>query len=275
MKIPIVILGFICLVLTGIESTGVASEVAKDSGFFHAFVASFLLILGSEVGDKTFFIAAILSMKHPQLVVFLGAIGALVVMTALSAGLGVLLPTLLSKEITHIACICLFAFFGIRLLYDVYTSDREAGENEELKEVELELSHSSGGDVEGQARARSNGEVSPVNFDEPKISSISFIASVTKWWQANDSRRVFVQAFGMTFLAEWGDRSQIATIALASAKDAAGVTLGGIVGHCLCTGLAVIGGKLLASKISERHVNLAGGCLFIIFALASVVMGPD
>ena len=267
MKISLVVVGFLGLILSGFETAVSPTQLQADSGFFHAFAASFLLILGSEIGDKTFFIAAILSMKHPQLVVFAGAICALIVMTALSAGMGVLLPTLLSKEITHIACICLFAFFGIRLLYDVFASDAEAGENEELKEVELELSGGST-DIEGRS-----GEISPLH--EPQISSSSYIATVVKWWQANESRRVFVQAFGMTFLAEWGDRSQIATIALASAKDATGVTIGGIFGHCLCTGLAVIGGKLLASKISERHVNLAGGCLFIIFALASVVMGPD
>ena len=33
----------------------------------------------------------------------------------------------------------------------------------------------------------------------------------------------------MTFLAEWGDRSQIATIALAAAKDPYGVVAGGVV----------------------------------------------
>jgi putative Ca2+/H+ antiporter (TMEM165/GDT1 family) len=67
-----------------------------------------------------------------------------------------------------------------------------------------------------------------------------------------------------------GDRSQIATIALAAAKDPIGVTLGGILGHCICTGIAVIGGRLLASRISEKMVSYVGGAVFLLFAIHSV-----
>lgn len=55
-----------------------------DLGFIHGFLASLSVILVSEVGDKTFFIAAIMAMRHPRLVVFAGAIGALGLMTVLS-----------------------------------------------------------------------------------------------------------------------------------------------------------------------------------------------
>jgi len=79
----------------------------------------------------------------------------------------------------------------------------------------------------------------------------------------------------MTFLAEWGDRSQIATIALAAQKDAFGVTLGGIIGHALCTGVAVLGGKLLATRISERTISLMGGALFLVFGVHSLFVGDE
>merc|ERR1712167_186179 len=83
----------------------------------------------------------------------------------------------------------------------------------------------------------------------------------------------FFSAFSLTFLAEWGDRSQIATIALAATQNPIGVVLGGILGHACCTGMAVVGGRLLASRISERAVIFAGGICFLIFAALSLYEG--
>ena len=60
----------------------------------------------------------------------------------------------------------------------------------------------------------------------------------------------------MTFLAEWGDRSQLATIILAAREDVTGVTLGAVLGHALCTGLAVLGGRMIAQKISVKTGKL-------------------
>ena len=59
-------------------------DTRMDLGFLHAFVASLSMVIVSELGDKTFFIAAIMAMRHSRLTVFLGAIGALALMTVLS-----------------------------------------------------------------------------------------------------------------------------------------------------------------------------------------------
>lgn len=40
---------------------------ASNLGFIHAFIASFSVIIVSEIGDKTFFIAAIMSMVSNRL----------------------------------------------------------------------------------------------------------------------------------------------------------------------------------------------------------------
>jgi putative Ca2+/H+ antiporter (TMEM165/GDT1 family) len=125
-----------------------------------------------------------------------------------------------------------------------------SGASDELEEVEEEMNKKDGpADLEGgDARVKA---------------------------AAAENLRVFTQTFTMTFLAEWGDRSQIATIALAASKEPTGVVLGGLLGHALCTGLAVLGGKLLASSISERTVSLVGGSLFLVFAVHSFLVGPD
>eukprot|EP00967_Tisochrysis_lutea_P107951 scaffold166932_cov36-Tisochrysis_lutea.AAC.1 len=205
-------------------------------------------ILCECAGDKTFFIAAIMAMRYSRVTTWLGAVGALVVMTILSTLLGHMAPLLLPKTYTHYAAAVLFLIFGVRMLRDA--KDATSGASDELQEVELELTKKQ--DVE-------SGEDSPTA--ESAHEDLS-------------PRGILLQAFTLTFLAEWGDRSQIATIALAAAEEPVGVTLGAIIGHSLCTGMAVVGGKLLASRISERMVLAIGGALFVLFALVAVIQGP-
>ncbi|GLE01639.1 hypothetical protein PINS_up010473 [Pythium insidiosum] len=219
--------------------------------FWSGFVSGILTIWATEIGDKTFFIAAILSMKKDRVVVFAGAIGALIVMTVLSVVMGVVATKFLPPSLTHYIGAILFVVFGARMLYDA--RDMSAtGPSEELAEVEDELL---GKKTEEEATQVENGNAKPSNAPEAMI-------------------QVFTQAFFMTFLAEWGDRSQIATVTLSATKDALGVTLGAVLGHSMCTGIAVVGGKFLASRISERTVALVGGVLFLLFALHSFVVGP-
>ena len=79
----------------------------------------------------------------------------------------------------------------------------------------------------------------------------------------------------MTFIAEWGDRSQLATIVLAGLNDVWGVILGGCLGHAICTGGAVLVGTLIAKFISARKVTFIGALVFIGFAIASIFTNPN
>uniref|UniRef100_A0A182SY58 GDT1 family protein n=1 Tax=Anopheles maculatus TaxID=74869 RepID=A0A182SY58_9DIPT len=78
--------------------------------------------------------------------------------------------------------------------------------------------------------------------------------------------RIFMQAFTMTFVAEWGDRSQLTTVILSARENVYGVIAGGIIGHSICTGLAVIGGRMIAQRISVRtgkHFNVSNYLAYI------------
>ena len=262
-------------------------SATEPATFMKSFTQSILMIITSELGDKTFIIAAMLAMKHNYMVVFAGAAGALFLMTVLSAAMGSLISRWLPACMVHYACIGLFLIFGAKLLWEAVD---DAGENEEIKEVELELKQVeetvNGGAVKygndsspSDIEKTGSGPASPVPVvlkpAEPEISLsqklLGFVYSLCK----TQNGRVASEAFILTFLGEWGDRSQMATVSMAAAGNAFGVTVGGLIGHLLCTALAVVGGKMLATRISMRHVNIAGGLLFLAFAVHGLIVGPE
>lgn len=220
-----------------------ALAVAPDKLFRVAAVRSFFVILCLEIGDRTFFIAALMAGKHPPVTVFVGAFGALLVMTVLSAALGVAAPLLLPRALTHWAGAALFLFFGVQMLHKAARAPvAEAGD--ELEEVEGELREAAS--KEGR----------------PRHGLARFLSPV------------LAQTFVMTFLAEWGDRSQIATITMGADYNPLGICVGGSAGHACATALAVLGGRLVASRINERAMTALGGATFLLFGFLACIEDP-
>jgi putative Ca2+/H+ antiporter (TMEM165/GDT1 family) len=229
--------------------------------------------------------------------VFAAAMASAVLMTVLSVAMGAALPAMLDTQITHYMVTALFFFFGAKLLWDAWGMEGGGDLEDELEEVEEELKtkelEESVGLTAGGAAANSTIELANVGGSAPtglmsgsgssspaaaaaklSLTARQFGMTCTKFFRRFFSK-VFLTCFSMTFLAEWGDRSQIATIALAAQKDALGVTAGGIIGHALCTGVAVLGGRLLATRVSERTISIIGGVLFLGFGLHSVYFGAE
>lgn len=269
----------------GADQAAASALKEEDLGlsFWPAFVNSLSMILATEIGDKTFFIAAVMSMRNDRAAVFAGAILALICMTILSSLMGLVLPALIPRQYTHIFGGILFLYFGVKLIVDA-RSIPEGKCSDELEEVEEELNlanhkkedeenttttnnkhhhhHSNQQLEEGSFHhSNSNGNLAPPAAAAPPTSSSSM-----------SREQVFVQALTLTFLAEWGDRSQIATIALAAAKDPYGVNAGAILGHSLCTGGAVLGGRLMAARIEERTVTGLSGVIFLCFGVHALFL---
>lgn len=239
--------------------------------FVHAFVASFSVIIVSEIGDKTFFVAAIMAMRNPRLTVFLAAISALIVMTLLSVFLG-MATTIIPRTFTHYVSILLFLVFGLKMLREGWIMTPEES-TEELQEVEMTLAKRESIDVEYNLTGSSNTE-DPETGVVRSVPTVPLMTKVKRKLMAFFSL-VFLETFAMTFVAEWGDRSQIATIILAAREDPVGIAVGAIIGHSLCSALAVIGGRFVAQLISVRTVTLIGGVVFLLFAATAAVMGQD
>ena len=245
----------------------------------HSFMLSLTMIIFSEIGDKTFLVAALMAMKHDRLVVFTAAFSALITMTVLSAILGHAVPTLIPKRVTNFLAAALFLVFGARLLREGLAMSPDEGVSAEMQEVEMEMA-----EKENLARkqGRRRSSVSPYTLEmglgnRTSRSKSRFPTPPRSPSSSPEGRSpsprpggltglllglnnllslllspAWVQTFVMTFLGEWGDRSQIATIAMAAGQDYWWVTLGAVLGHACCTGVAVIGGRALAGKVSLK-----------------------
>ncbi|XP_054710249.1 transmembrane protein 165-like isoform X2 [Uloborus diversus] len=218
-----------------------------EGGFAAGALSAFTVTAVSELGDKTFFIAVVLACSHPALIVLAGALSALVLMTILSAALGLVSAFIPEMYVQYLSAF-LFFIFGIKMLKEGYSMGATAAK-EELEGVEKTIA------------AKKTDETKNTNVDVESGKE----KKPSRMW-------VLMEAFIMTFLAEWGDRSQITTVILAAKYSIFGVILGAVLGHTACTSLAVLGGRLIADRISLRIVTVFGGVLFLAFGAWSLVI---
>ncbi len=202
-----------------------------------AFGSSLTAITLAELGDKTFFMALILAVRHRARWVFVGAFAALTAVTLISLGLGYGLRELLPQAVVPWLAAVLFLVFGVKLLLDAQgmAADAAREEAEEAEEV--------------------------VNAAETR-------GPLTSAWA------VIWEAFALVFIAELGDRTQFTTIFLATAParvfSFAGLLAGTLLGHALVTWLAVGAGKWIGQRVNERLLYRLSGGLFLVFALAAL-----
>lgn len=227
--------------------------IPHEDTFFTAVLESISVTLVSELGDNTFFITAILAMQYSRLVVFLGAFTALSVMHALSVSLGMVM-TIIPKVYTFYASTIMLVFFGMRMLRDAYGMSSDEG----LKGFEaMEKDFKTKESKKTTIRKCGDGDGDGDGDDE------------------NSSSNILMKVFSTTMLAEFGDRSQLTTLVMSTRQNAFGIIVGGAVGRTVVTGLAVIGGRLVAKHISIRTVTFIGGILFLMFAISSIVCNEE
>ncbi|KAK6781146.1 hypothetical protein RDI58_023330 [Solanum bulbocastanum] len=210
------------------------------------FTAAFSLIFVSEIGDKTFFIAALLAMQYKRILVLLGSMGALSLMTVFSVIIGRIFHSVPAQfqttlPIGEYAAVALLFFFGLKSIKDAW----------ELPSNNVETGEKSGQELDEFAEAE--------ELVKEKASK-----------RLTNPLEILWKSFSLVFFAEWGDRSMLATIALGAAQSPWGVASGAIAGHLVATSIAILGGGFLANYISEKLVGYLGGVLFLIFAVATL-----
>lgn len=78
--------------------------------------------------------------------------------------------------------------------------------------------------------------------------------------------KLFATVFGVIFIAELGDKTQLATLLFASKSTTGLITvfLGASLALILASGIAVAAGGILSQYISAKHLSYAAGLGFIV-----------
>ncbi len=178
-----------------------------------ALVASFALVLMSEMGDKTQLLAFSLATRFRKPgTVLAGIAAATIVLNLLAATLGVWIGAHLDRKLLSLGVALVFVAFGIWTLV---------------------------GDEE----------------DEAASETVS-------------SRGAFLTTATLFFVAELGDKTQLAAIGLAAKYGSiVAVTAGATLGMLVADGLAVFLGQRLADKLPQRLVKRGAAALFFLFGV--------
>ncbi len=198
------------------------------------------LVFPAELPDKTFIASLVLSTRFRPLLVWLGVAGAFVVHAAIAVGAGSLLR-LLPHEAVQIVVAVLFAGGAAYLLFVPESAEEDKGE--QVAEV-----------APGQAQPVTPGRAEP---GEPGGASV---------------RRALLTSFGVVFVAEWGDLTQILTANLAARyHDPLAVFTGATVGLWAVAAIAVVAGRALPRLIPLTLIRRLAGIALLGFAVASAV----
>jgi len=190
---------------------------------------SFCVVGVAEIFDKTWFVALICALNYGKKIAFIGGFLALALHVFLAAALGVAISQFFS-----IRALCFSTAAVFLLLAMAYS-------------VEF-LSAESASDVIAE---RSSEAKESLKADKDKDSWLD----------------IFGRVFLAVFVAEWGDRTQVAMITLHSSAPWLPVCLGSLVAFLLLTLSAVAAATLVQhAKLSERFISGVSAASFFVFA---------
>lgn len=244
------------------------------------FVQSLSLVGIAELFDKTWFVALLMAVKYDKNLVFWSCFSALAAHTLIAVVIGAAINKIFPISVLHFGATALYSFFALLYLKDWYYCDpesdiieagkAEAGEdldegdddtNQQPTELDEIVGVMEGEDAEdGQAAPK---QPAPAKATKTRGSNKD------KNWKA-----IACQCFMAMFIAEWGDRTQIAMIGQHASQPLIPVCMGSLLAFFLLTMSAVLVGMCLdGAKLSEKMVHLVSSLSFFVFAALALMDG--
>jgi len=265
-----------------------AEHAASSDDGCEVFFRSLALVGVAELFDKTWFMGLLLALRYTVTTVFVGSFAALFLHTILAAAMGYAFARFLSPVVLNYLTAGLFFVFAGLYAKDWYQADPEgdaiqAGKEEAGGDVELIPSNpdsedgvstvdTEGGDHSEDvecavvAQASQGSRASSSNGGRTAGKSEPLVAS-----GESSELSVFGKAFVGVFIAEWGDRTQIAMIGQHASQPLVPVFLGSTVAFFLLTLSAVGAATLLhGQKLREKVVFGFSAFCFGLFGLLAL-----
>lgn len=220
-------------------------------------VRSLIMVGVAELFDKTWFMGLLLAMKYNPATVFVGSFAALLLHCIFAAAFGYAFARFLSPTLLHFLAAGLFSFFALLYMKDWFMADPNGDVIQSGKE---EVGNDMGVTQEDDIKKP---------LKEAKKAGKS---EVEKRWRVH--MWIFIKSFVAVFIAEWGDRTQIAMIGQHASQPLIPVFLGSVVAFFLLTLSAVGVARILTDqKLSERLVFGVSAVCFTVFAALSLKDG--
>jgi len=220
-----------------------------------AFLLSLSMVSMAELFDKTWFVALVMAMRHDKITVFWGCFAGLFVHVFIAAGLGWSVAQFLSPRITNSLAAVLYGSFALLYCYDWYTAE----EGSDVIAAGKEEAESAINDGPPAARAELEAAYGTLKTKSAPTNVIF------------EKRRIFFQCFLAVFVAEWGDRTQIAMIGIHASQPLVPVMLGSTLAFGLLTLSAVLTGMLIGGRtLSESTVKAVCAASFLLFTVVAI-----
>eukprot|EP00929_Paragymnodinium_shiwhaense_P109242 TRINITY_DN75615_c0_g1_i1.p2 TRINITY_DN75615_c0_g1~~TRINITY_DN75615_c0_g1_i1.p2 ORF type:complete len:296 (+),score=54.64 TRINITY_DN75615_c0_g1_i1:98-889(+) len=212
-----------------------------------AFFVSLTMVGVAEVFDKTWFVALVMALRHDRNTVFWGCFAGLALHVPIAAVFGYSLTKAFSPQSLDMMAACLYGVMAVLYTWDWYTTEK-------------------GADIFAAGREEANEAIAgqPADGERQPLSPAK-----AKAWSMRNS--VFFQCFMAVFIAEWGDRTQIAMVGLHASQPLYPVMAGSLVAFFFLTISAIIVAFFLAEKeLSERTVKAVVAMSFVAFTIWSL-----
>lgn len=243
------------------------NDKSKKS-FKSSLVTGFLLIFISEIGDNTFIIALIFSLKFGMLNSLVISSVTLILLNAFWLFVGASLNLIMYDYLIRWGATCLFFVFATIMLIDGLKMDNKLI-IDEVKEKEEEIENKMIDENKDQDNENKESKENLLPKDKEKNETDKINTQESDVLHVKKGRLTWsiIWSYSMSLVvAECGDKSQITAITISATYDFKGVLIGSSIAFFIAILIAVSIGQFFSKHVSEKMVVLTGAALFYLYA---------